>query len=88
MKNNTMVLFFCVVVSMTQILQVASVVEMENHMKQPQWLGKQGFFRERAEDLVSQMALDEKINLYRMDSNGVERLNINPHHWWSEALYG
>jgi len=54
----------------------------------PQWAGKQEFFRKRAEELVSQMSLDEKINLYRMDSNGVERLNINPHHWWSEALHG
>ena len=44
--------------------------------------------RERAEDLVSRMTLDEKISLMIDVSQPVERLGINPYNWWNEALHG
>lgn len=43
---------------------------------------------ERAEDLVKQLTLDEKIALMMDDSKPVERLGIKPYNWWNEALHG
>jgi beta-glucosidase len=43
---------------------------------------------ERAEDLVSKMSVEEKINQLRYDAYGVERLGIPAYNWWNEALHG
>jgi beta-glucosidase len=42
----------------------------------------------QASELVSQMTLDEKVNLIEMANLPVERLDIPGHHWWNEALHG
>ena len=44
--------------------------------------------RERAEDLVSRLTLQEKIGLMVDNSQAVERLGIKPYNWWNEALHG
>ncbi|MDR2388692.1 MAG: glycoside hydrolase family 3 C-terminal domain-containing protein [Tannerellaceae bacterium] len=45
-------------------------------------------FLERAEGLVSEMTLQEKIDMLRYDSPGVERLGIPAHNFWNECLHG
>lgn len=44
--------------------------------------------RERAEDLVSRMTLEEKASQLRYDAPGIERLGIPRYNWWNEALHG
>ena len=44
--------------------------------------------RERAEDLVSRLTLEEKVALMIYNSPAVERLGIRPYNWWNEALHG
>lgn len=45
-------------------------------------------FEERATDLVSRMTLQEKVNMLRYDSPGVERLGVPAHNFWNECLHG
>ncbi|MBQ5898587.1 MAG: glycoside hydrolase family 3 protein, partial [Alistipes sp.] len=44
--------------------------------------------RERAEDIVKHMTLDEKVALMIYNSPAVERLGIRKYNWWNEALHG
>ena len=44
--------------------------------------------RERAEDIVKYMTLDEKVKLMIYDSPAIERLGIKSYNWWNEALHG
>ena len=48
----------------------------------------QNVFRIKAEALVKQMTLEEKISLYAMASKPVKRLGIPAHNWWNEAIHG
>ncbi|MDR2811310.1 MAG: glycoside hydrolase family 3 C-terminal domain-containing protein [Tannerellaceae bacterium] len=45
-------------------------------------------FEERVARLVSEMTLEEKVNMLRYDSPGVERLGIPAHNFWNECLHG
>ena len=44
--------------------------------------------RERAEDIVKHMTLDEKVSLMIFNSPAIERLGIKSYNWWNEALHG
>ena len=44
--------------------------------------------RERAEDIVKHMTLEEKVALMIYNSPSVERLGIRNYNWWNEALHG
>ena len=44
--------------------------------------------RERAEDIVSRLTLEEKATLMLDISEAVPRLGIKKFNWWSEALHG
>ncbi|GET33601.1 beta-glucosidase [Prolixibacter bellariivorans] len=44
--------------------------------------------KERAEDLISRLTLDEKVTLMCDQSDPVPRLGIKRFNWWSEALHG
>ena len=44
--------------------------------------------RERAEDIVKHMTLEEKVALIIYNSPSVERLGIRNYNWWNEALHG
>ena len=44
--------------------------------------------RERAEDIVKHMTLQEKVALMVYNSPAVERLGIKNYNWWNEALHG
>ena len=43
---------------------------------------------ERAEDLVKQLTLEEKVKLMVDGSEAIERLGIKTYNWWNEALHG
>ena len=42
----------------------------------------------RAQDLLSQLTLEEKASLTMHNSEAIERLGIKRYNWWSEALHG
>ena len=42
----------------------------------------------RAQDLLSQLTLEEKATLTMHNSDPIERLGIKRYNWWSEALHG
>lgn len=44
--------------------------------------------RKRAEDLVSQMTLEEKASQLRYNAPAIPRLGIPAYNWWNEALHG
>ena len=44
--------------------------------------------RERAEDLLGRLTLDEKLGMLGMKNEAVPRLGIPEYHWWNEALHG
>lgn len=43
---------------------------------------------ERAELLVKELTLEEKVSLMMDGSKSVDRLGIKPYNWWNEALHG
>ena len=45
-------------------------------------------FRERAEELVAQMTLEEKVSHTLHGAAEIERLGIPKYNWWNEALHG
>ena len=42
----------------------------------------------RANEIISQLTLDEKISQLMNQTPGVSRLGIEPYDWWNEALHG
>ena len=44
--------------------------------------------KRKAEELVSQMTVDEKASQLRFDSPAIDRLGIPEYNWWNEALHG
>ena len=55
---------------------------------QPAYLDKTLSPRQRAEDIVSRLTLEEKVPLLMFESPAVERLGIKKYNWWNEALHG
>jgi len=45
-------------------------------------------FEERTSDLVSQLTLQEKVQLMRYDSPAIVRFGIHSYNWWNECLHG
>lgn len=52
------------------------------------WKNTSKSFDERTADLVSKLTLEEKTQLMRFDSPGVDRLGIKAYNWWNECLHG
>lgn len=44
--------------------------------------------RRRAEELVSQMTVEERASQLRYDAPAIERLGVPAYNWWGEALHG
>ena len=45
-------------------------------------------YRKRAEELVAQMTLEEKVSQTLYNAPAIERLGIPAYNWWNEALHG
>ncbi|HEX8189513.1 MAG TPA: glycoside hydrolase family 3 C-terminal domain-containing protein [Pyrinomonadaceae bacterium] len=54
----------------------------------PDYLDPRLPVRQRVEDLVSRMTLEEKVAQMMNKAPAVERLNIPAYDWWNEALHG
>ncbi len=52
------------------------------------WLNTSLTYTERAELLVSEMTLDEKISQLVNTSPAIPRLNVQEYNWWNECLHG
>ena len=52
------------------------------------WESKRADARRRAQDLVSQMTVEEKASQLLYNSPAIERLNIPAYNWWNEGLHG
>ncbi len=44
--------------------------------------------RKRAQELVSQMTLEEKASQLKFDAPAIPRLNVPAYNWWNEGLHG
>lgn len=44
--------------------------------------------RKKAQELVSQMTVEEKASQLRYDAPAIRRLNIPAYNWWNEGLHG
>ncbi len=56
--------------------------------EQARYLDESLSFRERAEDLVSRMTLEEKVGQMLYTAPAIPRLGIPFYNWWNEALHG
>jgi beta-glucosidase len=54
----------------------------------PAYLDTSLTFEQRADDLVKQMTLDEKVSQMMNGAKAVERLGIPAYDWWNECLHG
>ena len=77
MKNIFRFLF--TVVFLFQISTLAAIVPFRNTNLS---------FEERTEELLSQLTLQEKVDLMRYDSPAIDRLGIPAMNWWNECLHG
>lgn len=66
----------------------ASLVILSGCNTQPAYKNSDLSPEQRAEDLLQQLTLEEKVALMMDNSQPVERLGIKPYNWWNEALHG
>ncbi len=60
-----------------------------NHAKAKlPYLNQKLSFESRADDLVSRLTLQEKVDLMRYDSPAIPRLGVPAMNWWNECLHG
>lgn len=45
-------------------------------------------YRKRAEELVAQMTLEEKVSQTLHSAAAIPRLGVKAYNWWNEALHG
>ena len=44
--------------------------------------------KDRVNDLIERMTIEEKVSQLMNNTPGIERLGIPPYNWWNEALHG
>ena len=57
-------------------------------MNNAAWLDETKSFRERAEALVGEMTLEEKVFQTLFSAPAIERLGVPAYNYWNEALHG
>ena len=57
-------------------------------MEQKAYLDETKSFRDRAEALVSEMTLEEKVFQTLFNAPAIERLDVKAYNYWNEALHG
>ena len=53
-----------------------------------EWLNTKLTFEKRAQALVSEMTLEEKVSQLTYQSKEIERLGVKDYNWWNECLHG
>ena len=54
----------------------------------PQYMNQSLSPKERAQDLVSRMTLDEKVSQMLHEAKGIKALGVPAYNWWNECLHG
>ncbi|HBQ58808.1 MAG TPA: glycosyl hydrolase, partial [Balneolaceae bacterium] len=72
------------VLGLLALVLVGMQVSAQDHVYQNPELSS----KERAEDLISRLTLEEKASLLQDQSPAIPRLGIPKFNWWSEALHG
>ncbi len=52
------------------------------------WFDNKKTFEQRAQALVDEMTLEEKVSQLTYQSKGIDRLGIPDYNWWNECLHG
>ena len=76
------------VAKLLQSRDITKSISREVHMERPIYKDNSYSFKERAEDLVSRMTVEEKASQLRYDAPAIERLGVPRYNWWNEALHG
>ncbi len=79
MKKNQSFICFVAILVISSLSKVSS---------QEIWKDTSKSFEVRTNDLVSKLTLEEKTQLMRFDSPGIDRLGIKAYNWWNECLHG
>jgi beta-glucosidase len=59
-----------------------------NHNHTPLYKDCTAPIKDRVDDLVSQMTLEEKVSQMVHDAPAIERLDVPAYNWWNECLHG
>lgn len=70
------------------LMVMAGISAAADKPQKQAWLDMSLSFEQRADDLVKQMTLDEKIGQMMNGASAVERLGIPAYNWWNECLHG
>ncbi|OPZ32192.1 MAG: Xylan 1,4-beta-xylosidase precursor [Bacteroidetes bacterium ADurb.BinA174] len=71
-----------------KILFFVFILLVSSCQEKPVYLNTKLSFEERADNLLSQLTLEEKADLMRYDSPAIDRLGIPAYNWWNECLHG
>lgn len=67
---------------------ILSALSYQYSVAQPIFTDASRSDRERAEDIVKHMTLQEKVSLMVYNSPAIDRLGVRNYNWWNEALHG
>jgi beta-glucosidase len=70
------------------LMVLAGISAAADEPQKQAWLDTSLSLEQRADDLVKQMTLDEKIGQMMNAAPAVERLGIPSYNWWNECLHG
>ena len=74
--------------SFSLLVAILVIFSFSKVSSQEIWKDTSKSFELRTNDLVSKLTLEEKTELMRFDSPGIERLGIKAYNWWNECLHG
>ncbi len=69
-------------------LNPAQAEQAQVNPSTPVYANTQASFAERAQDLVAQMTLEEKVSQMMNEAPAIPRLGVPAYEWWNEALHG
>lgn len=76
------------VVMLVVLLLLTDACSTKNETEDFPFLNTTLSMKERVDDLVSRMTLEEKISQMMNDAPAIERLGVQRYNWWSEGLHG
>jgi len=70
------------------LIPISSSAQAPSGASTPAYLDLRRSFRARADDLVAQMTLEERISQMQDMAPAIPRLGVPAYAWWNEALHG